>query len=475
MRKKIALLAAAVLLGAPGLTVAATGNASATEAPPGGKVWICKFVGQPGADEHLKSGKNPIHVSVNATPLKERKVGAEFGDGHGRSVVVSIDDQDPGFEACEALLTPPEVAADVTLRVASVPQDTPAGSHLYVAGSFNGWNPADPAYELVEHDGVWTVTIPEGTGLAEYKFTRGSWETVEGDANGGRIDNHTFTFTDAPQTLDLSILSWEDLSGGGGESTAAWNVSVLSDDFFMPQLDRSRRIWLYLPPDYETSGKSYPVIYMHDGQNLFDSQTSFAGEWQVDETLNALFEQGDFGAIVVGIDNGGDQRLDEYSPWVNPEYGGGEGDAYVRFIADTLKPYINEHYRTLPQAGCTALFGSSMGGLISTYGAVSDPDDFGKVGAFSPSYWFAMDDLTSYIDASGADLSDTDIYFLASANEDGMAADIDQVRGHLQGLGLTDAHDVVKIDDYGGHNEAYWRGEFAAAYQWMFPADSSCH
>src|SRR5205085_11725242 len=133
-----------------------------------------------------------------------------------------------------------------------------------------------------------------------------------------------------PQIFNLTVLSWEDISGSGPSSTAAANVQVLNTSFFMPQLNRSRKIWLYLPPDYYTTSKTYPVLYMEDGQNLFDNATSFSGEWQIDETLNTLHSQGNYGAIVVGIDNGGGERLNEYSPWVNATYGGGQGDQIGR-------------------------------------------------------------------------------------------------------------------------------------------------
>lgn len=194
--------------------------------------------------------------------------------------------------------------SQVTLRITSIPGNTPPSSTIYLAGSINNWNAGDANY-IMQPDGLgaYQIIIPQGTGSVEYKFTRGSWPTVEGNASGGFLPNRTFTFTGSPQTISLTILSWEDLTGGG-TSTAASNVQILSPNFYIPQLDRNRRIWLYLPPDYFTSSKNYPVLYMQDGQNLFDNLTSFSGEWQVDETLNNLFNQGDYGAIVVGIDNG---------------------------------------------------------------------------------------------------------------------------------------------------------------------------
>jgi predicted alpha/beta superfamily hydrolase len=358
--------------------------------------------------------------------------------------------------------------SQVTLRVTSIPTNTPAGASIYVAGSFNGWNPMSAAHVMIpDENGAWELTIPEGTGTVEYKFTRGGWPTAEGNANGGFLPNRSFTFTGQPQTLNLTILSWEDL--GGTNSTAAENVSVLDTQFWMPQLNRSRRIWLYLPPDYQTSEKHYPVIYMKDGQNIFDAATSFSGEWQVDETLNTLFANGDYGAIVVGIDNGGAERLNEYSPWNNSQYGGGQGALYMDFVAETLKPFIDENYRTLPQSATTALFGSSMGALISTYGAIEYAEIFKKVGAFSPAYWFSLTQLNNYITNTTSDLNEHRMYFLAGQNESStMVPNLNAIRNALITKGLSTNNAFTKIDANGTHSESYWRAEFGAAYQWLF-------
>lgn len=124
---------------------------------------------------------------------------------------------------------------------------------------------------------------------------------------------------------------------------------------------------------------------MHDGQNVFETATSFSGEWEVDESLNALHENGDYGCIVVAIDNGGAFRLDEYSPWINTQFGEGQGDDYMQFIINTLKPDIDNSYRTKPERDYTGIMGSSMGGLISMYGGMEYNSVFSKIGAFSPS------------------------------------------------------------------------------------------
>lgn len=363
-------------------------------------------------------------------------------------------------------LCPMLAFSQVTLRVTSIPSSTPVGSSIYMAGTINNWNPGSAAHILTpDGQGNYLITIPEGTGTVSYKFTRGSWGTVEGNATGGYLPDRTFTFTGLPQIINLTIQTWEDLGSG----TAAANVSILSNNFEIPQLNTTRRIWLYLPPDYATTTKHYPVLYMQDGQNLFNAQTSFSGEWQVDETLNELFANGDYGAIVVGIDNGGATRLDEYSPWNNPEYGGGDGAAYIDFVGNTLKPYIDANYRTLPQPQFNALIGSSMGALISTYGALAHADKFQKVGSMSPAYWFALTDLSGYINGGSFDLSNHRMYFVAGTNESAtMVSHCNQVVANLQAKGMTSANTFTLYDPAGTHSENFWRAKFGALYQWLF-------
>lgn len=356
--------------------------------------------------------------------------------------------------------------AQITLKIMQVPANTPQSATIFMASSLNNWNAAGNALEVLGN-GQYKIVIPEGTGTVQYKFTRGSWPTVEGNANGSYLPNRSFTFTGSPQEILISILSWEDLVGA--ISTAASNVSILSASFFMPQLNKSRKIWLYLPPDYQTSTKTYPVLYMQDGQNLFDNATSFSGEWQIDETLNTLFQQGNYGAIVVGIENGGADRLNEYSPWNNPQYGGGQGDLYSQFIAETLKPYIDSNYRTKPEAQYNAVLGSSMGALISSYINAKYPSIFQKVGNLSPAFWFAKPQLISYITNSTQNYSNSRMYFVAGTNESStMVPDSNEIKNTFQNKLLSASNTLTKYDSYGSHTESYWKGEFAAAYLWLF-------
>ena len=253
----------------------------------------------------------------------------------------------------------------------------------------------------------------------------------------------------------------------GGGSTAADNVYIMADNFEMPQLGRTRRIWLYLPPDYATSGANYPVLYMHDGQNLFDDSTSFAGEWHVDETLNSLYEQGFKVPIVVGIDNGGADRLDEYTPWVHPTNGGGDGDLYMEFIVETLKPYIDQHYLTLPAREYTGIMGSALGGLISHYGALKYQDVFSKAGIFSPSFWFS-DSVYSFTSAAGRQDA-MRIYLMCGGGEgQGTINDMMDMQDTLLQAGFPQDEISLTVIPGGQHNETLWSQDFGNAYKWLY-------
>jgi metallo-beta-lactamase class B len=362
--------------------------------------------------------------------------------------------------------------AQVTFRLISLPANTPANAQLYIAGSFNGWNPGAAAGLLNETiDGSPAITL-NISGTITCKFTRGNWATVEGDANGNTISNRQYTVA-AFDTVNINILSWEDLGGNTSGGTALSTVSVLSQNFAMPQLNRTRRIWICLPIDYQTAlEKEYPVVYMHDGQNLFNNQLSFAGEWGIDETMRDLQLAGDRGAIVIGIDNGGAERLNELSPWVNPNYGGGSGEAYTDFIKNTLKPYVDANFRTLTDRLNTAIAGSSMGGLLSMYAAARYPETFGKAGILSPAFWFS-DSLNIWL--NGVTISSQiRTYFVAGTTESSsMLPNINEVKSTLIQKGINDTNLRVITKADGQHSEWFWRREFPDLYKWLFKSENT--
>jgi predicted alpha/beta superfamily hydrolase len=166
------------------------------------------------------------------------------------------------------------------------------------------------------------------------------------------------------------------------------------DRVWSPQLRNRRAVDVYLPESYP-SGLRYPVVYMHDGQNLSDPSIAFAGTWELDGALARLASRGRE-AIVVGIHNT-DQRLSEYSPFPDRRHGGGHADRYLEFVATTLKPRIDRMFRTLQGRDETTIMGSSMGGLVSLYAYFRVPSVFGRAGVMSPSIWFGQGAVLDFI------------------------------------------------------------------------------
>jgi predicted alpha/beta superfamily hydrolase len=365
--------------------------------------------------------------------------------------------------------------AQVTMRVTGIPTATPPDAIIYIAGSFNGWNPGAAEYALRKVGDQYVVTLPAHVrGAIEFKFTLGSWERVETDVAGGDVGNRAFTVPATATEYHVTIAGWRSGAAPKRASTTTRSVSIIDTAFAMPQLQRTRRLWLYLPPDYATSSKRYPVIYMHDGQNVFDAATSFAGEWGVDETLDSLHAAGDWGAIVVAVDHAGGQRITEYSPWPT-RFGNGDGAAYVDFLVKTLKPWIDARFRTMPDRLHTAIAGSSMGGLISFYAALKYPEVFGRAGIFSPAFWIAPA-AYDFAARHQRNLPDPRFYIISGAREGaaGEPAGVyqrDQQRmvEKLVGAGIKPQAELIAlIAADGTHSEWFWRREFPAAYRFLF-------
>lgn len=228
---------------------------------------------------------------------------------------------------------------------------------------------------------------------------------------------------------------------------------------------RERTVRVYLPLDYNTSDKKYPVLYMHDGQNLFlDEDASFGTCWGIKQFLD---DKG-MDLIVVGIDCDGEVRLDEYAPWPNETVGkeilnvdrvfGGEGKQYIDYIVSELKPFIDHTYRTIPED--TSMAGSSMGGLISTYAACTYPHIFKKVASVSSAYWFNQNEIEKLIAES--DISAIDKFYL----DIGTKEIADESRNQRFIESSRKVYDLLKgkvvdtrfvIAEGAEHNEKAWR------------------
>jgi predicted alpha/beta superfamily hydrolase len=340
---------------------------------------------------------------------------------------------------------------------------THKGDSIFIAGNFNNWMPARHA--LVEKgDSLAFIQIDSLVeGVYEFKFTRGDWAKVETRSDGTDVANHIVKLS-SDSIVQYSIAGWkDDFSPAVKTHTLSGNVRILDTAFLMPQLDRTRRIWLYLPPGYASSKKRYPVIYMHDGQNVFDNFTAAFGEWRVDECIDSLVEKGKAGCIVVAIDNG-PHRMTEYNPYEFKDFGKGEGALYVDFIANTLKPFIDRKYRTLPSKLNTIVAGSSMGGLISYYAMLKYPEVFGKAGVFSPAFWTAekIKDLT--LD-SASSLKGKVFFYMGGLEGDQYINDMKKVTDELGRH--SPALVYVVVDPKASHNEVAWRKWFPEFYTWI--------
>ena len=266
------------------------------------------------------------------------------------------------------------------------------------------------------------------------------------------------------------IREWKDYPrvGDGAAHTVVGNVQVL-DAVASPQLGNARPLLVYLPPSYATAERRYPVLYMHDGQNLFDRATSFGEEWEVDQTLEAASRDG-LEAIVVGIPNMGRERADEYSPFIDPQRGGGKGDRYLDFLIDTVKPIIDEDFRTLPERATTGIAGSSMGALVSVYALFRRPDTFGMAGIMSPALWFAGRAIFDFVET--APFVPGRIY-LDCGTREGAAElrDVRRLRDLLGRKGYRQRRDLLCVIEKGaGHDEHAWAHRLPRALRFLLAA-----
>jgi predicted alpha/beta superfamily hydrolase len=344
--------------------------------------------------------------------------------------------------------------------------DSTYSKDVYLAGNINNWNPADSIYRFKQSENGLVLEFQTTQSLIEFKLTQGSWTRVEKNNQGIDISNRKHQLREGNNILRLNAEKWGDGSSSVA-STLSKQVSILSDSFYSHKLLAFRRVWIYLPRNYtEDSLRSYPVWYMHDGQNLFDNSTSFSGEWQVDEILDRLDLKGSNNAIIVGIDNGGAERLHEYSPWYNEKYKmGAKGESYINFIVEELKPFVDSTFRTLRCRQFTTIGGSSMGGLISLYALLAHQEVFGNALVFSPAFWFAKPELDSFLINHPIKLP-SKIHFLAGKMEGpDVVRDMESVRSQLAESDLLEYDYVVR--ELGEHNEAFWASEFESAFKFL--------
>jgi predicted alpha/beta superfamily hydrolase len=231
-------------------------------------------------------------------------------------------------------------------------------------------------------------------------------------------------------------------------------------DVHSPQLHNHRDVYVYLPPSYGMGDHRFPVLYMHDGQNLFDPALSFAGAWRVDHGMAAAARIG-FEAIVVGVANLGGSRIDEYGPFFDETVGGGGvADLYLDFLLQTLKPSIDEQFRTLPEPAQTGIAGSSMGGLVSLYAFFRDPQAWGFTAAMSPALWFGNRAIFRWVEQAASPPGR--IYLDVGTNEGVRTlANARRMKELLMAKGYVLGRDLRWVEDVGGrHEEVAWGRRF---------------
>jgi predicted alpha/beta superfamily hydrolase len=260
---------------------------------------------------------------------------------------------------------------------------------------------------------------------------------------------------------------------GRRQAGIAGNLMVSRHVLASPDLPRTkRRLLAWLPASYQTGGRRFPVVYMQDGHNLFDEEASYSGAWRVDLAMTKLGAVG-IEAIVIGIPSAGDQRHEEYCPWVDLQRGGGAGDAYLQFLVDTVKPFVDTTLPTDPASAATCLAGSSLGGNISLYGTLTHPQVFANAAALSPAFFFGGDgwwpflrdttrsDGRLYLDVGGAEAPADPS--LNQAYLDGVA----RTQSILETLGFGPEQLRVIHDPVGTHHEAAWRSRITGALRFL--------
>lgn len=340
---------------------------------------------------------------------------------------------------------------------------------IYITGNFNKWNPKDYSYQLTQQDPHrYSIEIDDQIlpSVVEYKFTKGGWENVELDKYGSITPNRKINKS-VGKTSDI-IEKWR-LNWGPFKKEFFPIVEIISEKFYIPQLERYRKVWALLPYDYYTSEKSYPVLYLQDAQNLFNEGSGY-GNWEIDKKLSILAEYGRGDMIVIAIEHGSEERIKEYIFDNDNVANGSEGKKYIRFIADTLKPYVDENYRTKKDRDNTGIGGSSLGALISIYSGFLYPEVYSKLLIFSPSLW--VEPNNNFPMMNFRTPFKTKIYLYGGAQEGSKMVKriyvFEEYLKRWEKKNLFDFEFRTNINPEGTHNEFYWSQEFPRAIEWLF-------
>ena len=276
-----------------------------------------------------------------------------------------------------------------------VPAGLPAGDAVHVCGdhaALGAWNGSGVTLEK-SADGLWRarVALPAGTAF-EFKCTRGTWETVEKDAAGGEIANRRGVASAGDDTVRVTVAAWRSGAEAAVARTHTITGTLVRHERFPSKFVATRDLLVWLPPGYERDHeRRYGVVYLHDGQNVFDGATSFlpGKEWRADEAADGLIRAHRIPPVILVAIPNTSARVDEYTAEPGGPRGGGRSADYFRFLVEEVLPFVNARYRTLTDPAHTAVLGSSLGGLVSLDLGLAHPERFGRIGCVSPAAWWA--------------------------------------------------------------------------------------
>jgi predicted alpha/beta superfamily hydrolase len=235
----------------------------------------------------------------------------------------------------------------------------------------------------------------------------------------------------------------------------------------------ARDVAVYLPPGYDpVEATRYPVLYLADGQNLFDQATAFGDEWHVDETAQSLITAGTIQPlIIVGIHSAKERRLDEFTPTPRADQGGGGfADDYGRMLIEEIKPFIDAHYNTLPSAASTGFGGSSLGALLALRLGVRYPTAIGKLALLSPSIWWDDRVILREVESLAHKQPQRVWLDIGTAEGDEMLGDARRLRDVLVSKGWTEGDDLSYREiDGGGHDEKSWGARIGDVLAFLHP------
>jgi predicted alpha/beta superfamily hydrolase len=339
---------------------------------------------------------------------------------------------------------------------------------VFVSGNFCDWLPDIDAFQMQPvGPGQFAYEFPKDLRLPktlEYKYTRGGWDHVELDSSGEGVVNRTVGRAVNIKREFVPHWRW---FGMPFNPEFLPKIELLGDTFDVPKISQYRRVHVLLPHDYHQTDKRYPVLYLHDGQNLFGGGAGY-GSWEVDQKMALLAARNHHEVILVSIDHADEKRIREFT--LHPTRAGkGRGQYYLDFIRYIIKPIVDERFRTLPDAAHTGIGGSSLGGLISIYAGLMHPDAFGRLMIFSPSLWISP---KIYFDAIRFQAPvPMKVYAYGGEQESRyMVPNIQRFNDSLvrqqYGGNPIDIH--LSVDPTGTHQEAHWSREFPKAVEWLF-------